>query len=315
MILRVRDMEVGKEVSGIMVSRMAGVRDGAQGPYLDIKLYDGRNEINGKHWDYYGEAPPPNMPVYIKAIVSEYNGRLQLKLNYIREAEDNEYQLKDFIEKSSNDPDQMLVELKGLADSVKDKYLKLILDKALFKNKVVLKEFVMAPASKIHHHSYVHGLLEHTLSVANMALSMAQHAKVPVNRDLLITGCILHDIAKLKEYTTSNIVIEVTDTCNFLGHIALGHSYLCQLTRDITNFPDDLKLKLGNMILSHHGPREKGWGSTVDPVIPESYILHVCDKADTDLFKYFWAKEDAQPDQKWKRVWGFGSDVYVGSSD
>lgn len=314
MILRIRDMRLGDSFAGVIVNRMAGVRSGSSGPYLDLRLFDGVNEISGRFWNYSGDAPPPNTVVYIEGQVTEYRGNLQLRLDFIRLAEKGEYGAQDFIASSPYNPEEMLANLKQLADGVQNPYLKKLLGLALFNNQVVKKYFCSLPGAKFHHHAYLCGLLEHTCNVVNMAVGMAQYSKAAVDLDLLVTGGILHDIGKIKEYTV-DIVIEVTDACNFVGHIAAGYEYISSLIRSIEGFPCDLKYKLGNMLLSHHGPRENGHGSTVDPVTPEAYILHVCDKADTVLFKFDQARENAEEGQKWQRIWGAGagkSDLYVG---
>ena len=316
--LRITEFAVGNNLAGILVNRRSLIRNtGAGKPYLDCVLTDGRTSICGKLWDYYSaEVIPQNTPVYFEGIVDSFKDKLQIKLSLIREAGPNEYNKYDFLEKSPYNPDDMLSELQGYANNISNYYLKEILNKALFENKAVLRAFVNSPAGKIHHHFYISGLLEHTLTTVRIAVAIASSVHIYIDMDLLVVGCILHDLAKIKEYSVS-IVIEMTDASYFKGHLAPGYEYVVNLFREFPDYKSPevqlLEYKLSNMILSHHGPRENGGGSTVNPVTPEAYILHMADLTDYTLFKYKNTKENAAPDQKWEYVRGLGGHIYVGN--
>jgi 3'-5' exoribonuclease len=138
------------------------------------------------------------------------------------------------------------------------------------------RAYCQAPAAKGFHHNYIHGLLEHSVSVCHVASAIAEQYP-DVNRDLLVSGAILHDIGKTIEfdYTTT---IDYSDSGRLLGHIVLGEKIVADAIARLEAFPSELSLQLLHLILSHHG--EKEYGSPIRPKTPEAFILNHADDID-----------------------------------
>ena len=145
-----------------------------------------------------------------------------------------------------------------------------------------LKAFSWAPAARSMHQAYIGGLLEHTLNVVRLCERVA--ALYPeVDRDLLITGALLHDIGKVQEYEV-RAGIEITDIGRLVGHLVIGHDIVAEAIAGIRGFPEEKALRLRHMLLSHHGQLE--WGSPKEPQTLEACILHHCDNLDSEVSKF-----------------------------
>ena len=161
---------------------------------------------------------------------------------------------------------------------VEDLYLKTLLDKFL-SDRSFLSKFKDSPAAKNFHHGYVGGLLEHTLSVCKLAVSIAEQYP-QLNRDMLITGAFLHDIGKIKEFKY-RISIDYTDEGRLLGHLVLGVGMVEEKISGIRGFPTETALRLKHLILSHHG--EYDFGSPKRPKFIEAFVLHSIDDIDAKV--------------------------------
>jgi 3'-5' exoribonuclease len=158
----------------------------------------------------------------------------------------------------------------------------------------------MAPAAKANHHAYIGGLLEHTLNVTELCVSIASRYR-EVNFDLLIAGALLHDIGKVEEYTYFP-KIDRTDIGRLLGHLVIGYEMIMRKIREMKNFrggfPEDLKLQILHLVISHHGELE--WGSPVRPMTLEAQILHFADNMDSKVWMFIDAKRKRRdPFSRW----------------
>ncbi|HHY59264.1 MAG TPA: CRISPR-associated endonuclease Cas3'', partial [Clostridia bacterium] len=164
----------------------------------------------------------------------------------------------------------------------------------IFGDETLAEQFRRAPAAKAHHQAYLGGLLEHTLNVVKLAEQIAA-AYEGVDRDLLLTGALLHDIGKIYEYRY-DVFIDYTDAGRLLGHIVIGAGLVQERLRDLPDFPETLKLKVLHMIVSHHGRYE--WQSPKRPKFLEAAILHQADYLDAEVDKFLQARNN-YPQDSW----------------
>jgi len=216
--------------------------------------------------------------VQVDGSVTVFNNANQLNIHRIQVASEGQYDPSDYFPVSEKDIDEMKAELLDLIRSVGNPYLQRLLA-SFFEDPVFMKRFCRHSAARSVHHGFIGGLLEHTLSVASICDDIARHYPY-VNRDLLLTGAILHDIGKLSELSPfpSN---EYTDEGQLLGHIMIGAQIVSERIRKIEGFPRKLAAELTHMILSHHGELE--YGSPKKPAIMEALILSFVDNMDAKV--------------------------------
>ncbi len=243
--------------------------------YLDLNFADNTGSINAKLWDYNKSVHKFNTGdiIKVKAKVSEYQGQKQLSIEKIRKAEDaDNVSVAEFYRISERDFDEMKTELFDVIDSIKNKYLNELLHIIFSGEK--LNKFLNVPAGKAWHHAYIHGLLEHTLEIVKICELTATFHK-QVNRDLLITGALLHDFGKTEELSDS-ADFGYTDKGKLLGHIVIAAMEVEKVVMQIEDFPEELKNQLEHLILSHQGRLE--FASPVVPKMLESIILYHADE-------------------------------------
>ncbi|MBP3676898.1 MAG: HD domain-containing protein [Agathobacter sp.] len=250
-------------------------------PYDIVILQDKTGTIDSKIWD------PDSIGiddfevldyVCITGDVSIYNGSPQLSIKRARKADEGEYNPSDYLPMSEYDIDGMFVELMGYINSIKNPYYSQLLH-AFFDNTAFEKKFKFHSAAKSVHHGFVGGLLEHTLSVTRNCDFFAKQYPI-LNRDLLLTAAMFHDLGKLKELSTfpEN---DYTDAGNLLGHIVMGCEMLNDQIRQIEGFPVVLANELKHCILAHHGELE--FGSPKKPALVEALCLSFADNLDAKM--------------------------------
>jgi len=267
------NMEV---ISNFLVTEKI-LREGTKDFYLRLKLADNTGSISANVWnnakavaDKFDEGDV----IQVKGFIITYKAQLQVNVNKINKVPQEEYDLNVFLETTSKDINKLSKKLFDYIDSIKNQYLKELLLK-IFEDKEFYTKFGQAPAAKGWHHNYIGGLLEHTISVTGLCDYASHNYKV--DRDLLVTGGILHDIGKVFEYqVVPNI--EFTPVGRLVGHIPLGDNFVADKAKEINNFPTDLLMKLRHLILSHHGEYEKA--SARLPQTLEATILHQADNFD-----------------------------------
>lgn len=209
-------------------------------------------------------------------------------------ADEGEYIPSDYLPVSSKDIGKMYTELLGILASVKNPYLRKLLE-SYFGDADFAKAFRFHSAAKSVHHGFVGGLLEHTLSVAKMCSYFAE-AYPMLNRDLLLTAALFHDIGKTKELSTfpEN---DYTDDGQLLGHIIIGTEMISDHIREIPGFPSKLASELKHCILAHHGELE--YGSPKKPAILEAMALNFADNADAKMETMIEVLQNAGDNQGW----------------
>lgn len=230
--------------------------------------------------------------VYIKAESVIYNEKLQININppehSVRRAEEGEFDPAMFIDITSRDIGDMEKKFFSLVDSVTDPLMKGLLEDT-FKDKELWNTFKSAPAAKQFHHAYIGGLLEHTLGVAEF-VGTACKIQPSLERDLAITGALLHDIGKTREMKTTS-TIEYTPVGMLEGHVAVGYE---MVKNKVGDFPETLAAKLLHIMLSHHG--EKSNGSPQEPMFPEAAAVYLADLFDSLLVQFIKEKENSDTD-------------------
>ncbi len=264
--------------------------------YGAIRLGDRSGEIEGKVWDRAEELLAPFEPgalVKVSGRVEEYRGARQVVVSTLA-PDPGAGAAADFLPASPVPLQKLRRGLKGLIASLGEPNLKRLL-KAVFEDPQFGPAFERAPAAKLFHHAYVHGLLEHSLSLAALADKVAGHYP-HINRDLLVAGALLHDIGKAAELSLGP-PLEYSDQGRLLGHLVLGSQLLERFLDALPDFPPDLALHLRHLLVSHHGERE--FGSPEVPKTAEALLLHMLDDLDAKTMGLKQWLEREGVDQGW----------------
>jgi len=251
-------------------------------PYLVLTFMDKTGELSGPIWDnvpmmqkscLVGEV------VQIIGTVQSYRDALQLRIDSVNQISPTKIDLGDFYPASPRNIREMADELQDLVQSVSNSFLKKLL-KHFFKKGDPWQNYQEAPAAKGIHHAYIGGLLEHSLSVAQVADFLTKHYD-GVDRSLLLAGALLHDIGKLEELKMESGVIDYTVRGRLKGHLVIGSEMVAKAAGDIPDFPEELLEQLQHLILSHHGRQE--FGSPAVPMTVEAFLLSFLDDLDAKM--------------------------------
>lgn len=288
---------LNQEIMSEFLVSQKELRQGAKDFYIRLKLTDKTGSCTANVWNnakQISEKFQEGDVIQIKGMVISYKSQIQVTVNKIRTLKEAEFDLGDYLAVTSKDVNELSDKLFSLIDSVKNEYLnKLLLN--IFEDKEFYNLYLNSPAAKTWHHNYVGGLLEHTIAVANICDFSSRI--YPVDRDLLITGALLHDIGKVFEYNVRS-TIEFSVLGRLIGHINLGDQYICDHVSEINNFPEELLMKLRHLILSHHGEYEKA--SARLPQTLEATALHHADNLDAQVTGVKQLVENVQnPDADW----------------
>jgi 3'-5' exoribonuclease len=280
----VRDLyslPIGAEFSGYFFVENVEIRKHRTGePFLRLILSDRTGTFTALWWKPPKDADLTQFQkgdvVYVSGHVEYFQGSLQPKLKEIRKAEPGEYSSDKFVSVSRYSIDEQFTELLELIESVKNPYLKKLLELFFYDDDFV-ELFLKTPAGKTIHHACIGGLLEHTLSVCEICETVARRFK-SIDRDLLIAAAILHDIGKVHEYRVGTS-IEITTEGMLLGHLYMSCEMVAEKIAQVEGFPRELKVKLLHCILSHHGKYEHG--SPKMPKTLEAVALAYADALDS----------------------------------
>lgn len=250
-------------------------------PYDNVILQDKTGTLDAKIWDVGSvgiEEFDAMDYIAITGDITSFQGNLQCSIKRARKVNEGEYDPADYLPVSDKDVEVMYKELMGFIGSVKNQYLSQLLH-SFFDNKEFERRFKFHSAAKSVHHGFVGGLLEHTLGVTKNCDYFAKMYPV-LNRDLLLTAAIFHDIGKLKELSTfpEN---DYTDAGQLLGHIMIGAGWVGDAIKSIDGFPVVLANELKHCILAHHGELE--FGSPKKPALVEALALSFADNIDAKM--------------------------------
>ena len=265
--------------------------------YLNLRLRDKTGDIDGRVWDN-AEALNGSFKrgdvIFIKARATSYRDITQLTITDIAVLDDDAVNPVDYLPESRSNRDEMFAALKEIAASVENPFLRTLLD-GFPEDQDIARAFRTAAAAKGFHHSYIGGLLEHTLSVTRVLDAIAGFYP-QADRDLLLTGGILHDIGKITELSFTKI-IDYTDEGRLIGHIVLGIELLNRKIAGIEGFPENLAMKLRHIMVSHHGELE--FGSPKRPKTLEALLVNYVDDLDAKANAFREFMNDADDDSDW----------------
>lgn len=250
-------------------------------PYLTLKMMDCSGEIEGRVWDRVDELGAlfdKDDFIRVQARVNVYLGKMQLVVQDLSRVPEEQLDLGDFLPVSNRSQEAMRQELDSLLDSLSDPHIEALL-RAFFDDPEFYARYSRAPAAKGIHHVFLGGLLEHSLAVAALACDIAR--RYPnVNRDLLISGAMLHDVGKVSELSYQRS-FDYTDEGKLLGHIVMGVQMIEDRVRGLEDFPRETVTLVKHLVLSHHGQYE--FGSPKRPKFLEAVILNFIDDLDSKI--------------------------------
>jgi len=300
-IVLVRDLTDGQDLDQVLLVRAIDVRptrDG--GEYLELSLGDRSGQVAATVWgaiDQAARVVVPGRPVRVigRYTVHPHHGA-QIAVRALRPPAPDSFDLTDLCDGPPLDAAQMEADLRTLIATIQSPSLRTLLDRLLGPDTPTWRGYRAAPAAKFFHQAYVHGLLEHSLSVAQ-AVSAISATFPGIDRDVAVTGALLHDIGKLEAYATHAARIELTDAERLHGHIPLGYYRVRRAIEDIDGFPADVAQHLLHIVLSHHGTLEHG--SPVVPATREATLVHFVDNLGGRLGSFDRLEKQLAPGATW----------------
>lgn len=276
---------------------------------MSAVLADCTGTIDALVWNYSGSVSPADIGavVKIKGTVSEFRGAAQITIDRIRLATDaDQYDLKELIPTAPIDTDAAYRKIEEIVDSISDT------DYAAVCREMLRKygdRFRTIPAAKSVHHSFLNGLLMHTLFMLQTADHMAGLYSAVIDRSLLLAGTLLHDFAKIEEFKTSplGLVTEYSTKGQLLGHLVMGAQEVARVAETL-HMPEEKSVLLQHMILSHHGEPE--YGAAVRPVCAESELLSFIDMIDSRMEIYRETFQETPAGEFSKRIFALDRRVY-----
>lgn len=285
----INEIVEGTYIRALLLVTEKSLRETKSGkPFLALKLCDKSGNIDAKVWEN-AEALATRFQaddfIRVEAQVDSWQSQLQLNVRDLQKVEDAQVDLADFIPASRWPRAELLDQLKALLnEEIKSPLFARLFD-ALFADEALMERFVMAPAAKTNHHAFLGGLLEHSLSMTRLALKIGRHYEhyYPglVNADLLLAGCVFHDIGKCFELNFARR-FDYSEAGQFVGHIVQGVELLNSISAQLKPaLPEPMLLQIKHLILSHHGKKE--YGSPTLPKTPEAMLLHEIDMIDSRM--------------------------------
>lgn len=313
----IREFEEGERIIGYYLLRskqLEPFHDASRGNYLTLILGDKTGQIVGRVWENADEANEDMLNeevVKLDGEVEHYGGRLQVRVLRVRSAEPDEYDIRDMLPASQRDPQEMIEQLNYSLGQITNPHLSALVG-YFFGDKNFLRQYTEAPAAKQVHHAYLHGLLEHTLELLTLSNTILELYPA-IDPDLLLTGILLHDIGKLREYTW-DLNIDYTAEGRLMGHIIMTDEMISAAIQTLPDFPPELTLRLRHMLLSHHGRYE--WGSPRRPKTLEAIALHHLDNLSAQINRFQLLIDKRPPNEDWttydrllrRQLYGGGDD-------
>lgn len=276
----VKALGEGDKVDDLFLVKSANVGQTKNNkPYLILTVMDKTGEISGPVWDGVEQVRKiceAGSFIHLMGSVQSYRDKLQLRINQVRPVGKESVDASDFQVSCEGDLDQMGREIQSIIQSVENNFLRKLLH-SMFQEKEWWTLFQESPAAKTMHHAYLGGLLEHSLSMAQLADLVASHYG-DVDRSLLIAGALLHDVGKMHELAMDMGLVNYTDVGRLKGHLVMGSELVASVAAGIDDFPPELLLQIQHIILSHHGHLE--FGSPTLPMTVEALLLSQIDDMD-----------------------------------
>lgn len=270
--------------------------------YLDLLLGDKDSELVAKLWDYKEDMvfyPEVNTVVKFRGTLQQYNGNDQFIIQRMRATnEADNINMADFVKSSDYSGNVMLDTIIDIVNGFKDDELKAVVLSMLEDNE---EQLLFFPAAEKLHHAMTGGLLYHTLSIVRLAECVCSLYPC-IDRELLLSGAILHDIAKLREYSVNatGMVDGHTVEGMLLGHLVMGSEDVGRKCDELNVTPEK-KYLLQHMLISHHGKLE--FGAAVRPSFIEAEVLSQLDLFDANIYEMADAVKDVEAGGFTGRLW------------
>jgi 3'-5' exoribonuclease len=299
--IELKELERGDTVDHYLMIRRLDVRNTKAGKeYLSLELQDKSIALNANVWENFQSLLKNSKlgdVVKVSGTIEEFQGTLQIRISKINSLSPSDnISPVDFLPKSEHDLDKMVKEFEERIDKISDNQLKTLLGKIFSGERFI--NFTLAPAGKSWHHGYIHGLIEHTLEIVRICDLMCDfHSEL--NRDLLVSGAMLHDFGKIEELKYDS-AFEYTDKGKLLGHIVITAVIISEEAKLLADFPVEIKNNLIHLVLSHQGKLE--YASPVVPKTIEAIALYQADELSAKVNAYIGALSiEKKSDRGWTR--------------
>ena len=263
-------------------------------PYLSMKLVDRTGSVDARMWGKLPEEflndPPGQAYVDVEGHTHEYRGTLQVKLERLRLLRSEDVSEEDYLPTTELDRRALAAELENAGQELQNQHLRSLFEK-MVSDEDFWRAFCEAPAAKRMHHARVGGLLEHSVSCLRIARELAE--LYPVDSDLLIFGAIFHDVGKVRELSWDKGAFAYTTEGRLLGHVMLGERLVNSYIATLSGFPEDLRLRLSHVLISHQGETE--YGSPERPKTLEALLVHLIDNLDARATMYVETTTNVSP--------------------
>jgi 3'-5' exoribonuclease len=271
--------------------------------YLQLELRDRSGSISARLWnagEHLFRSFDAGDFLMAKGKVQLFQGALQVILSHIERTETEKVELGDFLPRTEQDIDKLLDRLRGTLLQLSNPHLRALAE-CFFMDDAFVRSFCQVPAGVRNHHAYLGGLLEHVVTLLELAERVAP-LYPELDRDLLLMGVFLHDIGKVRELSY-NKVFAYTDEGQLIGHLIIGVEMLSEKAHQVPDltgepFPREVLLRLKHMILSHHGSYE--FGSPKLPMTPEAIALTYLDNLDAKVHSF---TRDIREDRNQASAW------------
>ena len=299
--MRVRELSDGVDISQPLLVRAVEVRSRRDGgEYLKLMLGDRTGSVPGVVWDQVAQARRACLPGEIVFVTGRYsvNARYgpQLQVQSIRPAREHEYTRDELLDGPNRTVQQMEADLRELVATIQNPHLRRLLARIFGEESPTWSDYRDAPAAKRYHQAYRHGLLEHCLTVAQ-AVSAISATFPGIDRDVAVTGALLHDIGKLDAYEVQGGAISMSDQGRLYGEISIGYYLVRRTIERLDGFPAELAQAVLHIILSHHGSLEHG--SPVVPCTREATLVHMIDNLGGRLGSFDRIEKELPAGEEW----------------
>lgn len=304
--LNVNQLISDMNFEGFLLVRSAEVRQGKAGSYVDMNLADRTGEVNCKIWDANAKAPAQGTVVKVRGRTTEYNGRLQMKIERIRPmTEEDQVDMKLLTPCAPETPENMLQQINDTVAAMSSEVLKKLTAEMLTR---FHEKLMYYPAAQRIHHAELGGLLHHTTGMLNTAKALMKVYPF-LNSDLLYAGVILHDICKTEEMDSDRlgIVRDYSTEGLLLGHLVMGVYRIQEVANDLHLQGEEILL-LQHMLLSHHG--QPDFGSPRMPMFAEAEVLHWIDLLDARMNEMQAAVSKVAPGAFTDKIWSLDRRLY-----
>jgi 3'-5' exoribonuclease len=315
--MQVRELTDGIEIDQVLLVREVERRQRRDGgEYLRVQLGDRTGCVSTMIWEEvnrHAETLAAGSPVHVEGRYTVHpRFGPQINLRSLRAADAGSFCLEDLVDGPPRAPEHMEADLRELLATIQESHLRRLLTRVFGEESELWASYRLAPAAKYYHQAYRHGLLEHCLSVAQ-AVSAISATFPGIDRDVAVTGALLHDIGKLEAYTDQPQNIDLTDAGRLQGEIPLGYYRIRRSIEDIEGFPPDLAQAVLHIILSHHGSLEHG--SPVVPCTREATLVHMIDNLGGRLGSFDRLEKELVAGQRWSSFdRAIGSGAYFAES-